>query len=135
MSEKRNKTGEAGWIAEEIFEDAVLNLRSKCLAIDDQIARGVLDLEDALDVYEVSVNDYIDFFIKEQSAQAEARFRGKSTKLQTLLRLKYLNSYFDSSFNSSVRLIDDAGLVNWISTNIHKLQDEVEHGRVKVISE
>jgi hypothetical protein len=68
MSEKRIKRGEAGWIAEEIFENTAFNLRSKCLAIDDQIARGVLDLEDALEVYEVSLEDYVRFFFSEQNA-------------------------------------------------------------------
>jgi hypothetical protein len=130
MSEKSIKKGESGWIAEEIFGDATLNMRSKCLAIDDQIDRGVLNLEEALEVYEVSAEDYLNFYIKEQSAQAEARFHGKSLKFRTLFNIKYLNTYF----HDSTRTLD-SDLIVWIGDNINKLEDDVAHGRVKVISE
>ena len=128
MSEKKTRAGESGWIAEEIFENEALNLRSKCLAIDDQINRGVLDLEDALQVYEVSMEDYMVFFINEQSAQAEARFHGKSPKFQTLFKVKYLNSYLHTSMGSL-----DSPLITRIGDNINKLEDDVAHDRVAMI--
>jgi hypothetical protein len=129
MSEKRSKRGEAGWVAEEMFENASLKLRSKCLAIDDQIERGVLNLEDALEVYEVSANDYLNFYISEQSAQAEARFHGKSPVFQTMIKIKYLN-YF---FHNSTRVVQSDLIVN-IGNNMDKLEDDLEHGRIKVLS-
>jgi dGTP triphosphohydrolase len=124
------RKGEAGWIAEEIFEDTTLNLRSRCLAIDDQIARGVLDLEDALEVYEVSLDDYVKFFFNEQNAQAEARFHGKSSKFQMLAKIKYVHTYF----NHSTRALDSS-LIIWIGDNMNKLENDFEHGRVKVLNE
>jgi hypothetical protein len=130
MLEKRNKRGEAGWIAEEIFEDPAFNLRSRCLAIDDQIANGVLNLEDALEVYEVSLEEYVTFFFEEQNAQTEARFHGKSPKFQILAKIKYAHMQFDYSTRSL-----DSDLIISIADRMNKLEDDFEHDRVKVISQ
>jgi hypothetical protein len=123
-----DKRGEAGWIAEEIFEGTASGLRSRCLAIDDQIANGVLNLEDALEVYEVSLEDYVSFFFKEQNAQTEARFQGKSPKFQILAKIKYAHLQFDYLTRSL-----DSDLIISIARHMNKLEDDFEHDRVKVI--
>lgn len=52
------KLGESGWIAEEIFEDPELKLHSTCQSIKNTVERGVLSLEEALEIYQVSAEDY-----------------------------------------------------------------------------
>jgi hypothetical protein len=130
MLEKRNNQGESGWIAEEIFEDAELKMHSKCLAVDDQVARGVLLIDEALDIYEVSLEDYLNFYIKEQSAQAEVRFHAKSPMFQALLNVKYMNTYFHEMSPSI-----DSDLIVRIGDDMDKLEDDVEQGRAKLLSE
>ena len=58
---KKNKRGEAGWIAEEIFSDPALKLHSTCASIERTIENGILSLEDALEIYEVSSEDYSNY--------------------------------------------------------------------------
>src|SRR5271165_7035863 len=99
MSEKKINNGELGWIAEEIFQDPSLDLYNKCQVIDQQIADGVMELNDALEVYEVTMEDYLRYFIRQQSAQFDFRFHSLPKKAFYLYKVKYLHSFFKFSFN------------------------------------
>jgi len=77
------------------------------------------------------MNDYLDFFIKEQGAQAEVRFHGLTATTKTLIRLKYAITYL----NNSIILLRDSGSDIPITFDIKKLKDDVEIGLVKVLNE
>jgi|GEM_PF-4049751 len=124
MLDKKGKRGEAGWIAEEAFEDPALELRSKCLAIGDQVANGVLDLEDALEIYEVSLDEYATFLATEEIARAEAKFNSKSPEFQTLAKLKYTHVIYNISTYSI-----HSDLATTIGRQMTQLEDNIEHGR------
>lgn len=126
MLDKKGKRGEAGWIAEEAFEDPALELRSKCLAIDDQVANGVLDLEDALEVYEVSLDEYARFFATEEIARAQAKFNSKSPEFQILAKLKFAHQVYNYSTGSIY-----SDLATSIGHQMTLLEDTFEHGQVK----
>jgi len=118
MLEKKNNRGESGWIAEEIFEDQSFNLINKCQVIDQQISDGVLDLNDALEVYEVAMDDYMRYFTRQQSALFESRFHSLPTKTFNLYKVKFLHSFFKYS------------LIHWKAKSIfliHKNMDQLEN--------
>ena len=127
MLEKKNNRGESAWIAEEIFQDPALDLYNKCQVIDQQIADGVLELNDALEIYEVSMEDYLSYYTLQQSAHFDSRFHSLPKKTFFLYKVKYFHSYFNLSFNAI-----KSRYIHLIQNNMSNLENAVESEQVKV---
>lgn len=66
FSDKIPHEGDAGYIARELLQD-VSELDSKCIVIQKTVADGDFALKEALQLYEVTEEQYVDFLLKKSS--------------------------------------------------------------------
>ena len=99
MLADRIKTGDAAHIAEEIVSDPSFAMRSKCLSVYGVVNDKIASLEQALKLYKVPLEVYVDFLAKKQAEEIEDQGSYQSLKETMIFRIHLYEKIFEQTFS------------------------------------
>jgi hypothetical protein len=100
MLADRINTGDAAHIAEEIVNDAGFAMRSKCISVYGVVSDKIVSLENALELYQVPHEVYVDFLAKKQAEEVEDQSVHSSFKETMIFRIHLYEKIFEHTFSS-----------------------------------
>jgi hypothetical protein len=89
---------EAAHVGDEIMNDQVLALRSKCLSVYETVTDKTFTLEKALKLYNVPYETYIEFAALKQAEEMEDQARSDSKAGEITFKIDVMEKLFEYSF-------------------------------------
>ena len=108
----KNKSREAGYIGRELLDDA-LQLESKCETIERAVTGGAFSLENALKLYGVSIDTYIDYLADKHGVSYSGQLPESSRAKELSVRLKAMEKLMRAMFGN---MIDHDDLISLMKT-------------------
>src|ERR1700729_1435438 len=99
MLEDNFKFVESGSVAEDIFSDADLSMRSKCISVERTVGKRILNLEKALEIYEVPQSAYFEFLAKNEARKIDTAVSSESQKEQLISMIRVYQEMFLATFS------------------------------------
>ncbi|TFF37248.1 hypothetical protein [Mucilaginibacter psychrotolerans] len=129
----RKKYTESAYIGEELFSDPEKDNLHKCMVVEQSIADGDFSLDEALEAYLLSKEEYESYIAKKSNANIFLSLSG-STNVYSTIKTSFAAPYYLEVF---VKMIDnsfDDQLHNLLSKRISKIKKELQ-GMSKDIKE
>ena len=121
----RNKYSESAYIGEELFSDPEKDRTHKCMVVEQTIADGDFSLNEALEAYVVSKEEYEDYIARKTNSNIFIRLSGSLNKAGASALSIASPMYIDvivKLLNDS--LFENTGYKN-ISRRMQKVRDEL----------
>jgi hypothetical protein len=121
----RNKYQESGYIGEELFSDPEKDRMHKCMVVEQTIADGDFSLDEALEAYIVTKEEYESYVARKTNSNIFNSL-SKGTRMSFGWTVSYASSMY---FDVVVKMLDESisekmGDKN-ISRRMQKVRDEL----------
>lgn len=127
MPEVKNKLSESGAVAEDIFDDPELALHSKCVSVERTVQKGILPVDKALEIYQVTKTAYYSYLAKKHLDGIVNETNSNSEKDRVISTIGIMEAMISMSLTAlSPRII--AGIV----TQLANFSKDVEENKVTV---
>jgi hypothetical protein len=121
----RNKHQESGYIGEELFSDPERDRMHKCMVVEQTIADGDFSLDEALEAYVVSKEEYEGYIANKSNINIFTSLSGSITAFSTLKTLSASAIYIEVI----AKMLDDSLFKKTryknISLRMQKVRDEL----------
>jgi hypothetical protein len=105
----RSKYTESAYIGEELLADGQSDRLHKCMVVEQTVTDGDFSMDEALEVYEVSREEYEEFLAKKYNYDIKASFSGASESESYIMYIqvvdRMLNGYFNARYQKQVKAI------------------------------
>jgi hypothetical protein len=124
MLEDNFKFVESGSVAEDIFSDGELALRSKCISVEQAVGKGITGLEKALEIYKVPQAAYFAYLASNEVRKIDMSVRSESQKEHLISMISVYQEMFLLTFSPILAVAEIIKITSTLSVLSRNIQED-----------